>query len=80
MTVEKTIGKVTTPTNPNRSKERDEPIKIPSNYLSLTQSAGKSAPSRCDPFWFCFSLVENWRKILKPIRSKLICFGPQGEA
>ena len=42
MTVEKAKPKHSTPTNHNRSKQRDEPIIIPSNYLKLAQSAGKN--------------------------------------
>ena len=33
MTVEKPKPKANTPTNHNRSRQRDEPITIPSNYL-----------------------------------------------
>ena len=32
---------VITPANNNRSKQRDEPIRIPSNYLKAARSAGK---------------------------------------
>ena len=39
----KTNTKVITLTNHKRSKQRDQPIRIPSNYLQLVQSAGKIA-------------------------------------
>ena len=48
MTVAKTNSKVSTPTNHNRSKERDEPIRIRSNYLRLAQRAGKGMRTRYD--------------------------------
>ena len=38
----KTNTEVITPTTHKRSKQRDEPIRIPSNYLQLAPSAGKS--------------------------------------
>ena len=49
---------VITPTNHNTSKQRDEPIRIPSNYLKLAQSAGL--------VWFLFLVVvclKNRRNI-----------------
>ena len=55
----KTKTKVTTPTNHNRRKQRDEPIKIPRNHSSLAQSAGKIACTRGDWFGFCFSLATK---------------------
>ena len=57
----KTSTKVITATNLNRSKQRDEPIRITSKYLRLGQCAGKIrvARSRCDWFSFCYSLVEK---------------------
>ena len=57
----KTNTKVITATNLNRSKQRDEPIRITSKYLRLGQCAGKIrvARSRCDWFSFCYSLVEK---------------------
>ena len=48
--------KVISPNNQNRSKERDEPIRISCNYLQLAQSAGKIVRTMSDWFWFCFSL------------------------
>ena len=48
-----------TATNHNRSKQHNEPITIPSNYLYLAQSAGKIMHTWCDWFWFCLSLVEK---------------------
>ena len=53
--------KVITQTNHNISKQRDEPITVSGNCMSLVPSAGKIARSRCGWFWFCFcfSLVEK---------------------
>ena len=53
----KTNARVITPTNHYRSKHRDEPIRILSNYLFTAESAEKIALTSCDWFWFCFSLV-----------------------
>ena len=61
----KTETKAITPTNHNRSRQRDEPITVPSNYLKLAQSAGKITRTWRDWFWFCFSLVENLAPITK---------------
>ena len=55
----KTKTKVITLTNHNRNKQRHEPIRIPSDYLKLARSAAKITRTRCDWFWFCFSLVEK---------------------
>ena len=55
----KTNTEAITPTNHNSSKQHDAPIRIPSNYLQLAQSAGKIAPARCHWFWLSFSLVEK---------------------
>jgi len=55
----KTKTKAITPTSHNRSRQRDEPITIPSNYLKLAQSAGKITRTWRDWFWFCFSLAEK---------------------
>ena len=41
----------------NRSKQRDEIIRIPSNNLLLAQNVIKTACSRCN--WFCFLLDEK---------------------
>ena len=41
----------------NRSKQRGEIIRIPSNNLLLAQNVIKTACSRCN--WFCFSLDEK---------------------
>ena len=51
--------KVITLSNQNGSKQRDQLIRIPSNYLKLSQSAGKIVLSRSDWLWFCFSLVKK---------------------
>ena len=40
--IRKTNTKVVASTNQNRSKKRDEPIRIPSNYLKLVQRAGNN--------------------------------------
>ena len=53
----KTSAKVITPTNHNRRKQRDEPIRMCRNVTCL--SAGKIVPTRCNLVWFCFSLVEK---------------------
>jgi len=45
--------KTKTLTNHKRSNQRDEPIRIPYNYLKLAQSAGKISRTRFDWFWFC---------------------------
>ena len=59
----KTKTKAITLTNHNRSRQRDEPITIPSNYPQLAQSAGKITRTWCDWFWFCFSLVEKLARV-----------------
>ena len=41
----------------NRSKQRDEIIRIPSNNLLLAQNVMETTCSRCN--WFCFSLNEK---------------------
>ena len=55
----KTKTKAITPTDHDRSRQRDEPITIPSNYLKLAQSGGKIMRSWRDWFWFGFSLAEK---------------------
>ena len=60
-----TSTKVNTPTNHNSSKQRNEAIGIPWNYLKLAQTAGKIARTRCDWFW-----LKNWREIFKPIAKR----------
>lgn len=62
--------KVIIQTKYNRSKQCDEVIRIPSNYPSLAQRATEIARKRCDWFWLCFLMVENWREILKPISKR----------
>ena len=61
-------------TNHTRSEQRNEPIRIPSNYLSLAQSAGKIVR-------LVLLLIgwKNWREISKPItkrsnRNRVISF------
>ena len=53
----KTMTRGITLTNHKRSKQRDEPIRIPINYLYFAQSAGKIAHTR--GYWFCFSLAKK---------------------
>ena len=48
---------IISPTNYNKSKQRDEPIRISRNWMYLAQSAGKIARTRCN--WFSFSLIEK---------------------
>ena len=59
----KTKTKAITLTNHDRGKQRDEPITIPSNYLKLAQSAGKTTRTWRDWFWFCFSLAEKLARV-----------------
>lgn len=59
--------KVLTATNHNYRWQRDEPIRILSNYLNRSQSAGDIAIGRTR---FCYSLVENWRDIFGPITKR----------
>ena len=45
----------------------------------LVKAREKMARTRCDCYWFCISLNENWREILKPItkrsnRNRVITF------
>ena len=53
----KWLAKVIPTTNHNRRKQSDEPIRIPTNYPWLAQSAGKIARVRCDGL--CFSLLKR---------------------
>ena len=66
MSVDKPIAKVINPTNHNRSKHCAEPIRIPRNYLSLAQNAGKSRAQGANGF--CY--VSHWREILKEIAKR----------
>ena len=66
----KTNTKVITPTNHNRSKQGDEPITFPSNYLWLSRRAGKIARTSCHLFWFSSSLVKKWCETFKPITKR----------
>ena len=59
----KTKTKAIIPTNHNRNKQHDEPITVPSNYLPLAQSAGKTTRTWCDWFWFYVSLVEKLARV-----------------
>ena len=45
------------------NKQLDEPITIPSNYLSLARNAGKITRTWCDWFWFCVSLVDKLGRV-----------------
>ena len=51
----KTNTKVITPANNDRSKQRDEPIRIPSNYFKAARSAGKITHGAID-----FGSVSHW--------------------
>ena len=68
MNSRKTNTKVMTPANHNSSKQRDEPIRIPRNYLQLAQSAGKLRVQ--DVIGLGFALLKNWREIFKPIAKR----------
>ena len=71
----KTNAKLIAPTNHNRSKQRDEPIRIPSNYLQLAQSAGKirARVQRAVCFAFAFHWLKKWREIFKRITKPSNC-------
>ena len=74
----KTKTKAITPTNHNWSKQRDEPIRIPSNYLWLAQSAGKTAigsTSFPGPLLFSSSLAPGEGKRRGPGNEVAIGFG-----
>ena len=50
----KTTTKVITLANHKEHRQYSEPIKIRSNYMQLTRSAGKCMRARHDWFWFYF--------------------------
>ena len=52
-------------TKHNRSKQRDEWIRILSDDLKLAQRAGKITRIGCDWFWFWFSLAEKLTRYFK---------------
>ena len=60
------------PTNYNRRKLRDQPIRISSNYLKLAQSAGKGA--KCFGFAFLRLLLSQsqWRNYFGS-HFKIVC-------
>ena len=66
----KTKTKAITPTNHNRSRQRDEPITIRSNYLYLPQSAGKITRTWCHWFWF---YLIGWKTGASLLKTALFC-------
>ena len=71
MTVEKKKNKAITPTNHNTNKQCHEPITIPSNYLLLARSAGKSRVKGAIGFVFASHWLKNWRDSFKPITTRI---------
>ena len=67
---QKTKTKAVTPANHDRGKQRNEPITIPSNYLKLAQSAGKSRVHGAIGFGFASHWLKNWRESFKPITKR----------
>ena len=59
----KTKTKVITLANQKRHRQYSEPIKTRSNYMLLTQSAGKREWVSCDWFWFYFWLDEKVARV-----------------
>ena len=70
MSIDKPIAKVINPTNHNRSKQCAKPIRIPRNYLSLVQNAGKSRAQGANGFCYASHWLTNWREILKEIAKR----------
>ena len=64
MNVELPNNKVITPTNHNRSKRRDEPIRIPRNFIKARE---KSRVQGAIGFGFSSYWLKKWREILQPI-------------
>ena len=70
------------PTNHNRNKQRNEPIKIPSNYLNLLKAREKSRSQGAKGairFGIASCRLKNWHEIFKPItrrshRNRVITF------
>ena len=60
-----TVTKVITPTNHNRSKQHDEPIRIPRNYMPVTYSKrGKNHAYKVRlALVFASRWLKNWREI-----------------
>ena len=58
-----------TSTNYNRSRQRDEPITIPSNYLFIRTKRGKNHAYMVElaSRGFASHWLKNWRESLKPI-------------
>ena len=78
----KTNTTVTSPTNHNRSKKRDEPIRIPSSYLRSFLKARETLRAQ-DAIGFGLGFtshwLKNWREIFQPItkcsnRNQVITF------
>ena len=56
-------AKTTAPANHKGHRQSNEPMKTPSNYMKLTQSAGKRMASSHDWFWFHFWLDEKVERV-----------------
>ena len=74
----KTKTKVITLANHRRHRQSSEPIKTRSNYMKLTQRAGKRMRVSRDWFWFTSDWLKKWRDFFKPIvwrtKRKTNCF------
>ena len=73
----KTKTKAITPTNHNRSRQRDEPITIPSNTCNSLKAREKSRVHGAIGFGFGFGFdshwLKNWRDSFKPITKRSNC-------
>ena len=69
ITVEKLIQKKkkNAAINHNESKQLDEPIRVPDNYLSRAQAREKLRVQGAIGFGFASHCLKNWREVLKPI-------------
>ena len=75
-----TKTKAITPTNHNRSSQRDEPITIPSSYCNSLKAQEKSRVHGAIGFGFSSHWLKNWRESFEPItkrsnRNQVITFG-----
>ena len=67
----KTKTKAITPTNHNRSRQRDEPITMPSNYTcNSLEAREKSRVHGVIGFGFASHWLKNWRESFKPITKR----------
>ena len=57
------------PTNHNRSRQRDEPITIPSNYLYL-EARENSRVHGAIGFGFASRWLKNWRESCEPVTKR----------